>query len=216
MKSCVELARRSRAPARKIGPADGADEQRVAGQHEPWLGPALQVGHEQADALGRVARRVQHLDARVAELDLVPVAERRERTGDVCRFVQAVPAPVCSRQRSTAGPVIGVHVRVDDMRDAHALAGREGRVRVHIVRDGHRRRRIGQACRSRRDTPRSRGRNSSRVEKSSLSPSVRSLQRSGCNAACHGKTRRPPFRKSVEQPRARRPLARSSSTARSA
>ena len=37
--------------AGKVGPADGADEQRIAGQHEPGLVAAALVGDEQANAV---------------------------------------------------------------------------------------------------------------------------------------------------------------------
>ena len=53
--------------AAEVGPAHVAHEQRVAGQHEPRLVAAAQIGHEQADAVGRVARRVDDLERHVAD-----------------------------------------------------------------------------------------------------------------------------------------------------
>ena len=71
---CGVLAR----AARQIRPSDGADEQRIARQHEPRLGSALQIGHQQTHALRRVAGRVDDFDARVSKLDLFTVANRCE------------------------------------------------------------------------------------------------------------------------------------------
>ena len=45
-------------------------------------------------------------------------------------------APVLLCQLATTGTVIGMHVRVDHMRDAHALAGRERHVGVDVVDAG--------------------------------------------------------------------------------
>src|SRR5260370_11830833 len=45
----------------KFGPADIADHQRVAGQHEPGLVRSRTVGREEADMLGRVAGRMHHM-----------------------------------------------------------------------------------------------------------------------------------------------------------
>ena len=69
MKARVELnGILTRAPG-KIGPANRADKQCVSRQHEPWLGPSLEVGHDEADTVQRMAGRVEHLQTGVTELD---------------------------------------------------------------------------------------------------------------------------------------------------
>jgi hypothetical protein len=47
----VELCRVLTGTTRKIRPSDRADEQRVARQHEPRIGSALQVRDQQRNAL---------------------------------------------------------------------------------------------------------------------------------------------------------------------
>ena len=49
--ACVEVGGVLTRTARQIRPTDGADEQRVARQHEPRLGSALQIRHQETDAL---------------------------------------------------------------------------------------------------------------------------------------------------------------------
>jgi len=47
----------------EIGPADIADEEGVAGQHADRFGVVLRVGDEDADAFGRVSRRLHDIQA---------------------------------------------------------------------------------------------------------------------------------------------------------
>ena len=61
--------------AGEVRPADGADEQGVAGDHEPGRLPPAQVGDQQADAVGGVARGVQHPDLDIADLDHLAVRQ---------------------------------------------------------------------------------------------------------------------------------------------
>ena len=96
--------------------------------------PAPEVGDEQADALRRVSGRVQDLDARVAELDfLVASRSARERGTSRRRLVQAVLRADARASSRPAGAVVGMHVRVDDVRDAHALRARECRCTRRVV-----------------------------------------------------------------------------------
>src|SRR2546426_12042812 len=80
-----------------------------------------------------MARRVKDLDAGVPELDTVAVLQGREREDDIGRLVQAVKGILPPRQRRSSRAMIGVHVRVYHMCDAHTLAGSEGFVRLQIV-----------------------------------------------------------------------------------
>lgn len=65
-------------PAGEIRPSDGADEQGIASKYEPGRRPASQVGDQQAEAVGGVARGVQHPDLDIADLDHLVVGERGE------------------------------------------------------------------------------------------------------------------------------------------
>ena len=107
--------------------------------------------------------RVEHLHARVAELDLLAVAKRLERKGDVRGLVQAVGGAGLPRERRAAGAVVGVHVGVDDVRDAHALRRGERDVCVDVLLVGVDDGALAERCRSRTGTPRSRSRSSSRA-----------------------------------------------------
>jgi len=46
--------------------------------------------------------------------------------------VEAVHGADLLRERDAAGAVIGMHMRVDDVRDLHALRRRELRIRIEI------------------------------------------------------------------------------------
>src|SRR2546427_12932391 len=72
-----------------------------------------------------MARRVKDLDAGVPELDTVAVLQGREREDDIGRLVQAGKGLLPPRQRRSSRAMIGVHVRVYHMCDAHTLAGSE-------------------------------------------------------------------------------------------
>ena len=74
----------------QVGPPDGADEERVARQHEPRLRPARLVGNNETEALGRMAGRMEHADHNVPADELLPVGERREGKRHVRGLVQAV------------------------------------------------------------------------------------------------------------------------------
>ena len=121
----------------------------------------------EADALWRVSGRMKHLDAGVAELDLLAVTQRRERHRRRRRIrAGSSGAPVRSANCASTGPMVGVDMRVDHVRDAHALAARRMRCTRPHLRSGRRRPRICPACRIQRDRRRSRGRSNSRAEES--------------------------------------------------
>ena len=74
---------------REIRPGGVADEERVAGQHEPRIGPARAVDDGEAAVLGPVAGRVDAAQHDVADRDLVAVLHRvvrvlRPRRRDGC------------------------------------------------------------------------------------------------------------------------------------
>ena len=60
----------------QVGPPRVADEQRVAGEHEPGLVAPGVVRHQVRVMRGRVTRRRDRLELGVAELDRVAVGER--------------------------------------------------------------------------------------------------------------------------------------------
>src|SRR6185436_3483549 len=86
----VDLRRVLAGVAREIGTTHGPDEHGVAGEHEPRLGAAAQVGDDQRNALGCMTGRVKDLGLGVAEVDLLPITEGFERNRNVRGFVQAI------------------------------------------------------------------------------------------------------------------------------
>ena len=74
----VQAARHLALAPCQVRAADGADEQRVAGEHEPWRVAAPLVGDQQAHAVGRVAGRVQHPYADVADVEDLLVVQGLE------------------------------------------------------------------------------------------------------------------------------------------
>jgi hypothetical protein len=117
----------------KVWTANGTDEKGVARQDEPGLGAPPEVCHDQADALGRVARGVEHRHPGIAELELLTITKRFEWKRNVGGLVQMVRRTNPSRERKAARAMIGVDMRVDDVRDAHPFRGCERRVRIDIL-----------------------------------------------------------------------------------
>src|SRR5688572_30446320 len=117
----------------KIGSANRTDKQRVSRQHEPWLGPSLEIGDDEADTLGRMPRRVNDSDTRVAKFELVSVMQGREPERHVRGFMHAVlrPGPAC--QFGTTRTVIRMDMRVDDVRQAEALGCCERDVGLDVI-----------------------------------------------------------------------------------
>ena len=99
-----------------------ADEERVAGEHEPRIRPARAIDHGQAAVLRPVPGRVDAAQDDVAELDLVSVLERVVRVlgfrGGMDRDRQAV----LEREAAVSGEMIRMSVRLDDADDPHAAA----------------------------------------------------------------------------------------------
>src|SRR5262249_46389863 len=105
----VELIRLLSGVAGQVRTADGPDEERVAGEDEPRIGAAAEVGDHEADALRRVPGRVEDPDPRVAELHLLAIMEGLEGTLHAGRGVQTVGRSGFLRECRTSGPMIGVN-----------------------------------------------------------------------------------------------------------
>src|SRR2546426_5193809 len=76
---------------------------------------------------------MQDAKARVAELDFLAIAHRRERDVDVRGSVKPVRRAGLLRQLHAAGPVVGVDVRVDHLGNLHLLRTREADVRIPVA-----------------------------------------------------------------------------------
>jgi hypothetical protein len=127
----VEVRRGLLAP--EVGPAHVAHEERVAGEHEPGLGAATEIGHEQRDAVRGVAGHVHHLERHVADPELPAVLHRIVGEGGIGGGVEVDPGPGPGRQRLVARHVVGVHVGLEDTGDGEPLAAGHGHVVVHAI-----------------------------------------------------------------------------------
>ena len=85
--------------AREVGPRGVADQQRVAGDHEPRLVAARAVDHLEAAVLGPVAGRVHDADDDVAQRDLLAVVERLVRVLGLGRGMDMNRQPCSSAKR---------------------------------------------------------------------------------------------------------------------
>jgi hypothetical protein len=76
---------------------------------------------------------VQDANLRVSEIDLLAILQRLE--GPPCRRrgVQAIGGAGAVGKGRATRTVVGMHVRIDDMRDPHALRGSKGEVFVEIA-----------------------------------------------------------------------------------
>src|SRR5688572_15059918 len=61
--------------SREVRPADGADEQCIAGDDEPGFLAAPMICHEQTDTLRRMTWRVQYLDLRIADVEVFAIPQ---------------------------------------------------------------------------------------------------------------------------------------------
>ena len=119
---------------REVRPPGVADEERVAGEDEPWLVAARAVDHREAAVLGPVARRVDRAEDDLADLDLCPVVERLVREGRAGVAVDAERDAVLERETAVAGDVVGVRVRLEHADEADVAARRLLQQRLDRVR----------------------------------------------------------------------------------
>ena len=118
----------------EIGPGRVPDEQGVARQDEPRLGPAREVGDGEAAVLRAVPRRVDAAQDDLADGDLVAVLERLVRILRLGGGVDAHREPVLEREPAVPGEVVGVRVRLDHTHEPDPAA--LGLLEVLLDREG--------------------------------------------------------------------------------
>ena len=106
---------------REVGPRRVADEERVAGEHEPRLVAARVVDDREAAVLRPVAGRVDDAEGDGTDLDRVAVVHRVVRVVDAGCDVDADRDAVLEREPAVAGDVVGVRVRLDRAHDAQSV-----------------------------------------------------------------------------------------------
>lgn len=117
----------------EVRPSRVADEQRVAGEHEPRLVPPGAVDHREAAVLGAVARRVDRAHDDLADLDLRPVRERLVRERRASILVDADGDAVLEREAPVTRDVVGVRVRLEHADEADAAVLRLRQHRLDVV-----------------------------------------------------------------------------------
>ena len=121
---------------RKVGPCGVSDEKRVAGEHDPGVRPAGEVGDGDAAVLGTMPWRVDAAEDDVSECDLRAVLEGVVRVLGLSSRMNAHGDAVLEREPPVTGEMVGVRVRLDDADDPdlaplsfpEVLLDREGRV----------------------------------------------------------------------------------------
>src|SRR5213083_403482 len=119
--------------AAEVGATDGADEERVAGEHEPRLGGARVIGHEQAERVRGVAGRVTRPQLDVAEAEAVAVRQRLVRERHAGRAVDVDGGLRDGGEVAVARDVIGVGVGLDHVGDGESLLAGDAEVVVDAV-----------------------------------------------------------------------------------
>ena len=125
--------------ADQVGAAERTDEEEVARQqHLRHLGRARQVVDEKGQVLGRVAGRVQRLDAGLAQRERVAFVHRRVRERGLVELALVVRGDVDVGagglgQRLGAGGEIGVDVRLEDADDPKVSGMGEVEVDVDVA-----------------------------------------------------------------------------------
>ncbi len=107
----------------QIRPRCVADEERVAGEHEPRLVGTGAIDDDEARVLGPVPGCVDRAQHDLAELQLHTVLERVVRIRGLCGPVDRHRDAVLEREAAVAGQVVGVRVRLDRPDDLHAVLG---------------------------------------------------------------------------------------------
>ena len=100
----------------QVGPPDGADEQRAAGQEQERLVGARRVGDGVADVLGRVARGVERPEPDRTDIERLAVAGRPVLVAQLRPGADDVRRAGQRRELAAARDVVVVEVRLDDVR----------------------------------------------------------------------------------------------------
>ena len=111
--------------AEEVGPADGADQERAAGEHQHRRVGTAQVRNRVGDVLGRVPRRVEHLEAQPADGDRLAVAHRPVLVAELGARADDVLGAGRRGELPPARHVVVVEMGLDHVADPQAaLAGR--------------------------------------------------------------------------------------------
>ena len=102
---------------RKIGTANVANEESVAGKERLWLGRLAQISHRDANALNGVSGSSKKIEAAVTELKGITVLDRGVREGGAGAFAEINPCSGALRKLMMTGDEVGVQVRFDDVLD---------------------------------------------------------------------------------------------------
>src|SRR5690606_8399046 len=122
------------APAEQVGPGEVADQQGPAGQQQRGLvRRGVAVVDEQADVLGDVPGRVQDLYADLADLELLPVAQRPVRVAEAGRRRADRRRAGAGRELPHTGDVVVVAVGVQRVPDAQPPVARQRQVVVDVA-----------------------------------------------------------------------------------
>ena len=120
-----ELLGRHPDAGHQVGPAHVAEEQRIAREDRHGVDRVLlEVVHQHADALGRVAGGLEEREAHGPELDPVAVARRDVGVLGAGRGPDVDPRSGGLRELEVPGDEVGVEVREDHVADLHAEPGR--------------------------------------------------------------------------------------------
>ncbi len=101
-----------------------SDEERVAREHEPGLGSAREVAHDDAAMLWTMAWRVQTARDHVAQGDFIPVLDRVVRVGGLRCGVNRDRDAELESQSPVARHMVCVRMRLEDAHDPDTPLGR--------------------------------------------------------------------------------------------
>src|SRR5258708_2985116 len=118
---------------RQVRPPHIADKQRIAREHRVRIRTALQVRHQEANALQRVPRRLEDLQPAPSERNLICIPHRF-----VTERGAGAIAEINCRSRELGELVmprneIGVQVRFDDVTDRETVLARRVEIDIDIA-----------------------------------------------------------------------------------
>ncbi len=127
VETLVELLgeRRFRACADEVRAADATREEGVSGQDEPGLRSPGLVGDQDRDAVGRMPRRVEDRETHVPQIVVLTIRDLDMREPDWRGLMEEHGGARHIRETTGPGKVIGLDMRLEDVRDPHGfLCGR--------------------------------------------------------------------------------------------
>ena len=117
----------------QVGPPDRADQDRPPAEQQARVVRDGPVGHPVRHVLGRVARRVEHLEAQAPDVEAGPAGQAGVLVAELGTGADDMGRAGQGREVASARDVVVVEVRLDDVADPQAAPGGDREVDVDVA-----------------------------------------------------------------------------------